>query len=254
MAHAQVTYIHEDFQGSVAAESNSAGQIIKRVHYEPFGEQRPTQLSNETAYTGHVYDADIGLTYMGARYYDPVIGRFYSDDPVAFSFKDPTTFNRYSYVSNNPYKYVDPDGKRKALIKFLQNLFSGKKKGGRDSKKGAGQQVGDKVDQSKANIKKVDKVDDKKTGNQPSGQTSGNIDENKLRHLFGKPQHKLDDLVKTYGSEKEAFLALQRATQEAVKKQKIKGIFETTVKVGGETVKVRGNVVNGVVKIGTAFK
>jgi hypothetical protein len=46
---------------------------------------------------------------MQARYYDPVIGRFYSNDPVGFT-GDITTFNRYSYVGNNPYAYTDPDG------------------------------------------------------------------------------------------------------------------------------------------------
>ncbi|NMM42158.1 RHS repeat-associated core domain-containing protein [Pseudoalteromonas arctica] len=47
---------------------------------------------------------------MQARYYDPVIGRFYSNDPVGFT-GDITSFNRYSYVGNNPYKYTDPDGR-----------------------------------------------------------------------------------------------------------------------------------------------
>jgi len=47
---------------------------------------------------------------MDARYYDPVIGRFYSNDPIGFT-GDVTTFNRYSYVGNNPYKYTDPDGR-----------------------------------------------------------------------------------------------------------------------------------------------
>ena len=46
---------------------------------------------------------------MQARYYDPVIGRFYSNDPVGFT-GDITTFNRYSYVGNNPYAYTDPNG------------------------------------------------------------------------------------------------------------------------------------------------
>tara|TARA_B100000929_G_C15435831_1_gene396327 strand:+ start:71 stop:739 length:669 start_codon:yes stop_codon:yes gene_type:complete len=45
---------------------------------------------------------------MQARYYDPVIGRFYSNDPVGFM--NIHTFNRYAYVNNNPYKYVDPFG------------------------------------------------------------------------------------------------------------------------------------------------
>jgi hypothetical protein len=45
---------------------------------------------------------------MQARYYDPVIGRFYSNDPVGF--RDVHSFNRYAYANNNPYKYVDPTG------------------------------------------------------------------------------------------------------------------------------------------------
>jgi uncharacterized protein RhaS with RHS repeats len=49
---------------------------------------------------------------MQARYYDPVIGRFYSNDPIGYSSENPVmSFNRYMYVNNNPYKYTDPDGK-----------------------------------------------------------------------------------------------------------------------------------------------
>lgn len=48
---------------------------------------------------------------MQARYYDPIIGRFYSNDPVGFTASNPMMFNRYVYANNNPYKYVDPDGK-----------------------------------------------------------------------------------------------------------------------------------------------
>jgi uncharacterized protein RhaS with RHS repeats len=53
---------------------------------------------------------------MQARYYDPVIGRFYSNDPVdALSHLGRTGgihgFNRYAYANNNPYKYIDPDGR-----------------------------------------------------------------------------------------------------------------------------------------------
>lgn len=47
--------------------------------------------------------------YMQARYYDPLIGRFYSNDPIGF--RDVHSFNRYAYANNNPYKYIDPDGK-----------------------------------------------------------------------------------------------------------------------------------------------
>ena len=57
---------------------------------------------------------------MQARYYDPVIGRFYSNDPVGYTAKNPVmSFNRYLYVNNNPYKYTDPDGE------FIQTLVGG---------------------------------------------------------------------------------------------------------------------------------
>ena len=48
--------------------------------------------------------------YMQARYYDPVIGRFYSNDPVGYVNGNVHSFNRYAYANNNPYSYVDPDG------------------------------------------------------------------------------------------------------------------------------------------------
>ncbi|NRB26040.1 RHS repeat-associated core domain-containing protein, partial [Shewanella sp.] len=75
----------------------------------PFGKR----LGGEKAglgFTGHLQDEDLGLTYMQARYYDPLIGRFYSNDPIGFT-GNPHSFNRYSYANNNPYKYIDPDGR-----------------------------------------------------------------------------------------------------------------------------------------------
>ncbi|MCP4984789.1 MAG: RHS repeat-associated core domain-containing protein, partial [Colwellia sp.] len=71
----------------------------------------------------HKFDTDLGLSYMQARYYDPVIGRFYSNDPVGFT-GEVDTFNRYSYVANNPYKYTDPDGeeKRGALRRTAESI------------------------------------------------------------------------------------------------------------------------------------
>jgi len=78
-----------------------------RMHYKPFGDS--IELArDEVGYTGHKFDTDLNLSYMQARYYDPVIGRFMSNDPVGFS--NVYNFNRYSYANNNPFKYVDPDG------------------------------------------------------------------------------------------------------------------------------------------------
>jgi RHS repeat-associated protein len=102
-----ITYIHTDYLGSPAAESNAAGTVTARLHYQPFGESIEAPR-DEVGYTGHKFDTELGLNYMQARYYDPVVGRFYSDDPVGF--RDVHSFNRYTYANNNPYKYSDPDG------------------------------------------------------------------------------------------------------------------------------------------------
>ncbi len=58
---------------------------------------------------------------MQARYYDPVIGRFYSNDPVGTLGHSNIAhgFNRYAYANNNPYKYNDPDGKLPVLLVFV---------------------------------------------------------------------------------------------------------------------------------------
>jgi RHS repeat-associated protein len=73
-------------------------------------------LEDKPGYTGHVEDKALGLTYMQQRYYDPVIGRFYSNDPIGgFEHLKGTNgthgFNRYAYANNNPYKFTDPDGR-----------------------------------------------------------------------------------------------------------------------------------------------
>jgi hypothetical protein len=60
--------------------------------------------------------------------------------------------------------------------------------------------------------------------------------------------------INSFGSEEAAYNAIQQATQAAVKQQGLTGIFETTVQVTGETITIRGNIINGVVAIGTAFK
>jgi uncharacterized protein RhaS with RHS repeats len=48
---------------------------------------------------------------MGARYYNPVLGRFMGVDPVGYSETNIHSHNRYTYANNNPYKFVDPDGR-----------------------------------------------------------------------------------------------------------------------------------------------
>ena len=105
-----ITYVHTDQLGSPTAETDVSGNVTARFRYEPFGQSLEANIAQGPSYTGHVADSASGLIYMQQRYYDPVLGRFLSTDP------DPVgelglNFNRYAYVGNNPYKYVDPDGR-----------------------------------------------------------------------------------------------------------------------------------------------
>ena len=72
--------------------------------------------TNDRWFTGKPYEEDTGLSYFGARSYDPLLGRFMGVDPQGFDEKNLHSFNRYAYGNNNPYKYVDPDGEAAILL------------------------------------------------------------------------------------------------------------------------------------------
>jgi RHS repeat-associated protein len=105
-----VTYIHTDGLGSPVARTDASRQVISRTRYEAYG-YVAAGAPPAIGFTGHVNDADTGLTYMQQRYYDPIAGRFLSIDPVSTDANTGTSFNRYKYAANNPYKYIDPDGR-----------------------------------------------------------------------------------------------------------------------------------------------
>lgn len=106
-----VTYIHTDALGSVVAETDEAGNVIKRYTYEPYGAAVGEGPTDGPGYTGHVSDAATGLTYMQQRYMDPELGMFLSVDPVTAYEQPVGQFNRYRYAQGNPYKFIDPDGR-----------------------------------------------------------------------------------------------------------------------------------------------
>lgn len=65
------------------------------------------------------------LTYMQARYYDSVVSRFLSHDPVQFSVEKPLMFNRYAYAGSNPISYVDPTGEIAPLAIIVGGFLFG---------------------------------------------------------------------------------------------------------------------------------
>ena len=110
----QPTYLHPNHLGSAVAGTTASGSIDWKEQYLPYGEKMIANAANDdqASFTGHIDDSATGLTYMQARYYDPVMGRFLSVDPVGFleTDYDPRYVNRYAYGGNNPISNVDPNG------------------------------------------------------------------------------------------------------------------------------------------------
>lgn len=106
-----VSYLHTDALGSLVATTNASGGIVSQNRYEPFGAPTSSVYVDGPGYAGHVTDAATGLTYMQARYYDPLAASFLSTDPSPVEPVSASNFNRYHYAENNPYKYFDPDGR-----------------------------------------------------------------------------------------------------------------------------------------------
>jgi RHS repeat-associated protein len=98
-------YQHADMRGSPTVVTNAGCTQIERSIEQPFGAPYDGIYRDGPGFTGHATDAASGLTYMQQRYYDPIAMRFLSVDPAQ------SEFNRYSYGANNPFKFVDPDGR-----------------------------------------------------------------------------------------------------------------------------------------------
>lgn len=106
-----IKYQHTDALGSPVAVTDTAGNVVERNDYEPYGAIIGKPAYDAVGYTGHKQDGATGLTYMQQRYYDPQIGRFLSVDPVTAYSNPVGAFNRYWYANNNPYRFTDPDGR-----------------------------------------------------------------------------------------------------------------------------------------------
>ncbi len=94
--------------GSTAALADNTGAVQTEYTYEPFGKTTATGASspNSSQYTGRENDGT-GLYYYRARFYDPGLQRFISEDPAHLLGGDA---NLYAYVGNNPVNYRDPSG------------------------------------------------------------------------------------------------------------------------------------------------
>ncbi|RYZ45533.1 MAG: hypothetical protein EOP49_25055 [Sphingobacteriales bacterium] len=116
------SYLHSDSLGSVEANTDKLGQFVERMSFSDWGKRQFSNWRTSSApppaggyatqrgYTGHHQLDQHDLVHMEGRVYDPNIGRFLSADLVVQSPYSSQSFNRYSYVSNNPLSKTDPTG------------------------------------------------------------------------------------------------------------------------------------------------
>ncbi len=108
-------YVYDGL-GSVVGEVDPSGNMTSSDTFDVYGAKRAGGTGTTTSRQGfvgslgHITDTETGLVYMRARYYDPNVGRFTSEDPKQ------SGSNWFAYVDNDPVNNADPDGKDKQVI------------------------------------------------------------------------------------------------------------------------------------------
>lgn len=131
-------YATQDQIGSSSVVTNSAGNVVVNLSFDAYGKRRGSTWSGTPSsgdytsiaqttrrgFTGHTMLDNLDLVHMNGRMYDAALGRFMSPDPIIQSIAESQSLNPYSYVWNNPLKYVDPTGYSignflKKLVRFI---------------------------------------------------------------------------------------------------------------------------------------
>ncbi|KQC04252.1 MAG: hypothetical protein APR53_00120 [Methanoculleus sp. SDB] len=104
-------YYHSDHLGSTSVVTDASGALSEKVDYLPYGSVQEHAGEGSTyLFTDQEFDAESGLYYYDARYYDPELTRFTQPDSIIQEIYNPQNLNKYAYVLNNPVRYTDPSG------------------------------------------------------------------------------------------------------------------------------------------------
>ena len=111
-------YFDRNIKGDVIGIYNASGTRIAKYSYDSWGNAKLTTLSsnnfsayNPIRYRGYYYDAESGLYFLNARYYNPTWRRFISPDDTAYLDPEtPNGLNLYAYCNNDPVNFSDPSG------------------------------------------------------------------------------------------------------------------------------------------------
>ncbi|MEQ7053036.1 polymorphic toxin-type HINT domain-containing protein, partial [Paenibacillaceae sp. P-4] len=105
-------YYVSNGHGDITEIRDAQGNVLNRYTYDIWGNPlvQEEQVPNIFRYSGEYWDAVTNLQYLRARWYDPSVGRFINEDTYEGEIKNPLSLNLYTYVKNNPLKYVDPSG------------------------------------------------------------------------------------------------------------------------------------------------
>jgi RHS repeat-associated protein len=100
------------FRSPAAHSIDADGSWNSEIRYTAFGEIRSSSGLTPTQYrfTGQLAQAEVGVAYYVARFYDPALAHFVQADTLVPQPGDPRAFDRYSYVLGNPINFNDPTG------------------------------------------------------------------------------------------------------------------------------------------------
>jgi RHS repeat-associated protein len=99
-------YYHADGLGSIVAMTDDTGAVVSTRRYDAWGNLELGASEPGYAFTAREWDPETGLYYYRARYYDPKVGRFISEDPIGTAGGP----NMYVYVGDRPANGWDPLG------------------------------------------------------------------------------------------------------------------------------------------------